>query len=156
MEEYTILLPLTWEGSRLEIHWGGGPRYSIDANGNHTFTGNLSMTPNGVIYTNAITNLEAPELTIDCDAAVNGALLTDTIRARVAPELTIDSDVAVSGVLLADTIRSSVASELTLDDNVQINQNLVCDGSIKLGTTSTAAKVVISGGVQNVANEETA
>jgi len=89
------------------------------------------MTPNRVIYTNAITNLEAPELTIDCDVAVNGALL-------------------------ADTIRSSGASELTLDDNVKINQNLVCDGSIKLGTTSTVAKLVISGGVQNVANEETA
>ena len=134
----------------------GAFRYSIDTGGNHTFAGNLGMTTNGVIYTNTITNLEAPELTIDCDAAVNGALLTDTIKARVAQELTIDDNVVVSGVLLADTIRSSVASELTLDDNVHINQDLVCDGTLRLGSASSAGKVVIAGGPQNLPNEETA
>ena len=126
----------------------------IDITGGHLLVSGASSW----IYADRISHHVANSITVDSDLEVNSAILCDTIKARVANELTIDDNVAISGVLNVDTIQSNLASpsNITINDNVQINQNLVCNGSLRLGTASSAAKVVIAGGPQNIPNEETA
>ena len=55
-----------------------------------------------------------------------------------------------------ETDSSSSSSRITLNDTVQINQDLFCNGFLRLGSLSSEGKVVINGGPQNVPNEETA
>jgi len=147
---------------------------NVAINGNVAITGNLDVSGTSILC-DTIKALAAEQMIIDDNVGITGNvgingnvdiagnlnvsgafIACDTIKASVANEMTIDDDVAINGALLVDTIRSSVASQLTLDDNVQINQDLVCSGTLRLGSASSAGRVVIAGGPQNFPNEETA